>query len=302
MLAEAERQTPELVRVEYERLLPRDARRRLHGGRGVPLPRRARGARCRTRRRRGASIELVLLHVAYARGGLPRFRQESVAAYFAEVEALRDAGLRVGVAPHSVRACPADWLEEIGRYADARGSRRCTFTPTSSRGRSRSASPSTAAARSSCSRARAASASGRRSSTRRTPTARSSTCSRRTGSTICVCPTTEADLGDGFLPAERIRTRGDPALHRLGLERAHRSTRGAPRARGDRAAPDGPPWRLHDRRAPALRLRAGRPVARARVHGRRSRSISGTARWQGSSATRVHAALIAGCGADVVVG
>ena len=30
------------------------------------------------------------------------------------------------------------------------------------------------------------------------------------GATICVCPTTEADLGDGFLPAERVRRRAIP--------------------------------------------------------------------------------------------
>ena len=30
------------------------------------------------------------------------------------------------------------------------------------------------------------------------------------GATICACPTTEADLGDGFLPAERVRLRGIP--------------------------------------------------------------------------------------------
>ena len=30
----------------------------------------------------------------------------------------------------------------------------------------------------------------------------------QSGTTICACPTTEADLGDGFLPAERIRARG----------------------------------------------------------------------------------------------
>ena len=30
------------------------------------------------------------------------------------------------------------------------------------------------------------------------------------GSAICACPTTEADLGDGFLPAERIRHRSIP--------------------------------------------------------------------------------------------
>src|SRR5439155_25371557 len=30
----------------------------------------------------------------------------------------------------------------------------------------------------------------------------------RAGARICACPTTEANLGDGFLPVERIRTRG----------------------------------------------------------------------------------------------
>src|SRR3954464_8265168 len=50
-----------------------------------------------------AGLELVLLYVAYARGGIDRFRQGSVAEYLSQLEALRDAGLRVGVAPHSVR-------------------------------------------------------------------------------------------------------------------------------------------------------------------------------------------------------
>ena len=40
-----------------------------------------------------------MLHAAYARGGLDRFRQPSVVAYLDEVEALRAAGARVGVAP-----------------------------------------------------------------------------------------------------------------------------------------------------------------------------------------------------------
>src|SRR5947207_7103469 len=62
-------------------------------------------------------IELVLLHVAYARGGIDRFRQGSVAAYLRELEDLRAGGIRVGVAPHSVRACPREWLVELGRYA-----------------------------------------------------------------------------------------------------------------------------------------------------------------------------------------
>ena len=33
---------------------------------------------------------------------------------------------------------------------------------------------------------------------------------RDSGSTICACPTTEADLGDGFIPAIRILHRGIP--------------------------------------------------------------------------------------------
>src|SRR5207249_500389 len=53
-----------------------------------------------------AGVELVLLYSAYARGGIERFRQASVGEYLRGLEELRDAGIRVGVAPHSVRACP----------------------------------------------------------------------------------------------------------------------------------------------------------------------------------------------------
>src|SRR5205807_6164070 len=66
-----------------------------------------------------AGLRIVLLLAAYGRGGLPRFRQDSAADYLRQVEELRGRGIAVGLAPHSVRACPADWLEEIGRYAAA---------------------------------------------------------------------------------------------------------------------------------------------------------------------------------------
>ena len=65
-----------------------------------------------------AGIGIVLLLAAYARGGLERFRQPSVRAYLEQVESLRSRGTSVGLAPHSVRACPREWLEEIGRYAE----------------------------------------------------------------------------------------------------------------------------------------------------------------------------------------
>jgi formimidoylglutamate deiminase len=68
-----------------------------------------------------ADIQIVILLSAYGRGGLDRFRQPSVSAYLEHVEDLRGRGVAVGVAPHSVRACPRDWLEEIGSYAAAEG-------------------------------------------------------------------------------------------------------------------------------------------------------------------------------------
>src|SRR5690349_16922772 len=54
-----------------------------------------------------AGITFVCLYACYLRGGIPRFRQSSVAAYLGELDQLRAEGIRVGVAPHSVRACPA---------------------------------------------------------------------------------------------------------------------------------------------------------------------------------------------------
>ena len=79
----------------------------------------------------------------------PRFRQESVTAYLRELETLRDAGIPVGVA-HSVRACPAEALRELGRYA-AEHELPLHVHATNSRARSTSASPSTDCVRSSCS-------------------------------------------------------------------------------------------------------------------------------------------------------
>ena len=105
MLAEAERQTPELVRSSYE-----DTYREMRAAgftavgefHYLGLPEAFAVAEAAE----AAGVELVLLHVAYARGGLPRFRQDSAGAYLGEVEQLRESGLRVGLAPHSVRACP----------------------------------------------------------------------------------------------------------------------------------------------------------------------------------------------------
>ena len=237
--------------------VPRDAAPRLHRRRRVPLPRaRRRPSRLR-RPPTEAGIGFTCLHVAYARGGLERMRQASVAAYLAEVEALRARGIDVGVAPHSVRACPRDWLEEIGALRSRRGARPARprrRAAARDRGVPRRArhAPDRAARR-----ARGASASGRPSSTRRTRTAPSSTSSATAALADLRVPDDRGRPGRR-VPSRRPRPAPrDPALHRLRLERPDRPVRGAPRARGDRAAAGGPPRRALDRRA------VGRSAARA---------------------------------------
>jgi formimidoylglutamate deiminase len=154
-----------------------------------------------------AEIEIVLLHVAYARGGIDRFRQDSVAAYLSELENLRAAGIRVGVAPHSVRACPRDWLEELGRYAaehelplhihadeQPREIEECLaehgLRPIELLDACGCLGPRTTVVH-------ATHADGRELDLL-----------AAAGARVCACPTTEADLADGFLPVERILHRG----------------------------------------------------------------------------------------------
>jgi formimidoylglutamate deiminase len=208
MLAEAERQTPELVRGEYERAY----REMLAAGYtavgefhylGVAEGFAAAEAAA------AAGIELVLLHVAYARGGLPRFRQQSVEEFIAQVEGFRGAGIRVGLAPHSVRACPAEWLEEIGRYASAES------LPLHVHADEQPKEIEECLAEHGCRPIELLARTG--SLGERTTIVHATHADgpeldllASSGATICACPTTEADLGDGFLPAERIRKRAIP--------------------------------------------------------------------------------------------
>jgi formimidoylglutamate deiminase len=68
-----------------------------------------------------AGLRLVLLPAAYARGGHARFRDPSLDAFLARVDDLRGRGLDVGIAAHSVRAVPEDWLHKIASYANSHG-------------------------------------------------------------------------------------------------------------------------------------------------------------------------------------
>lgn len=208
MLAEAERQTPELVRTTYEAAY-REMRAAGYTAVGEFHYLGLDEALAAAEAAAAAGVELVLLHVAYARGGLPRFRQPSVAAYLAEVEALRARGFRVGVAPHSVRACPPDWLQEVARYAHRESLPLHVHAGEQPREveecqREHGCRPLELLARTGVlgegtTVVHATHADGAELDLLAS-----------TGATVCACPTTEADLGDGFLPAERLRVRSIP--------------------------------------------------------------------------------------------
>ncbi len=80
-----------------------------------------------------AGLRIALLRVIYARGGAGRpaegpqlrFCDGSLERGLADVETLaaryaKDDDVRIGVAPHSVRAVPPDWLDDIARFAFAK--------------------------------------------------------------------------------------------------------------------------------------------------------------------------------------
>jgi formimidoylglutamate deiminase len=206
MIAEAERQTPETVRRDYAETY-REMRAAGYTAVGEFHYLGLDEARAADEAAREAGLELTLLLTAYARGGSPRFRQDSVAEYLAQVEELRASGLRVGCAPHSVRACPADWLEEIGRYAAAeelplhvhadeqpREIEECVAE--------HGVRPIELLHRTGCL--------GPRSTVVHATHADDAELDllADASSRVCLCPTTEGNLGDGFAPVERLQARG----------------------------------------------------------------------------------------------
>jgi formimidoylglutamate deiminase len=151
-----------------------------------------------------AGIELVLLYAAYA---VAPFAQPSASAFLDRVERLRERGLSVGVAPHSVRACPPDWLEEIGGYAEREGLVLHVHACEQPKEvedcvAAYGVRPIELLAQSGCLGPRTTVVHATHASNAELDLLRDA------GSRICVCPTTEANLGDGFAPIDRIRARG----------------------------------------------------------------------------------------------
>jgi formiminoglutamate deiminase len=100
---------------------------------GTPYGERTILAEAVIRAAKDAGLRVALLRVVYARAGAGkapegaqrRFSDARLDDAFADVEALRkahagDPDVKIGIAPHSVRAVPPDWLGEIARFAEAR--------------------------------------------------------------------------------------------------------------------------------------------------------------------------------------
>jgi formimidoylglutamate deiminase len=174
---------------------------------------------------REAGLRIVLLPAAYHRNGWAgadrpaegaqrRFCDPDVETFLARVDDLRAwaasrPGVEVGVAAHSVRAVPASWLPAIAQYAEARGMVRhihaheqvreldeCQaehgLSPIGLLAEHGFLGPATTIVHGTHVvqddlQALAAS-----------------------GSIVAACPTTEANLGDGFIPALAYRDAGVP--------------------------------------------------------------------------------------------
>src|ERR687886_122372 len=202
MLELAAAQTPERVRREYEATYG-ELRAAGYTAVGEFHYLGLAEARAAVEAAAAAGVELVLLLAAYGRGGLARFRQESAADYLRQVEELRGEGVRVGLAPHSVRACPADWLEEIGRYAERERLPLHVHADEQPREveeclAEHGARPIELLARAGCVGSRTTVVHATHASDAELDLLADA------GARVCVCPTTEANLGDGFLRVEAV--------------------------------------------------------------------------------------------------
>ena len=172
-----------------------------------------------------AGLPLVILPAAYHRdgwdghdrppvGGQRRFCDPDVESFLARVEALRAwAGDRpwtwVGIAAHSVRAVPARWLQDIARYSDEHSIPRHVHAHEQRR------ELAECQAEHGCSPIELLDRCGflgPLASVIHGVHVRDDDIARlaRTGTTVVSCPTTEGNLGDGYLPAMRYADAGVP--------------------------------------------------------------------------------------------
>lgn len=172
-----------------------------------------------------AGLGVVMLPAAYHRngweggdrpptGGQKRFCDPDVETFIERVDALRawaeqHPGVSVGIAAHSVRAVPAGWLEAIARYSDERGIVRHVHAHEQRR------ELAECQAEHGCSPIALLDRSGflgPLASIIHGVHVTDDDVKRlaQTETTVVSCPTTEGNLGDGYLPAMRYVDAGVP--------------------------------------------------------------------------------------------
>ena len=171
-----------------------------------------------------AGLQIVLLPAAYHRGGFSdgadlapgpgqlRFCDPNVETFLERVDQLRvwassQTGVHVGIAAHSVRAVPASWLAPIAQYAEAHNLVRHVHAQEQPR------ELAECHAEHGCTPIALLERSGFLGA--RTTVVHAIHVSdadvdllARSRTIVAACPTTEANLGDGFFPAIRYRDAG----------------------------------------------------------------------------------------------
>src|SRR6266849_2543171 len=164
---------------------------------------------------RDTGIRVVLLMTAYAQSGFNqppeegqrRFCDASVEAYLERVESLRETGTAVGVAPHSVRAVPENWFRAIASYSHKYG------LPLHVHADEQMGEIEQCRAAYGCTPIELLERFGALGSTTTVVHATHASAAEidllaRYGCSVCVCPSTEGDLGDGIAPyAELLAAR-----------------------------------------------------------------------------------------------
>jgi len=117
--------------------------------------------------------------------------------------------VRVGLAPHSVRACPRDWLEELGRYAAAEALPLHVHADEQPREieeclAEHGLRPIELLAQTGCLGPRTTIVHATHADERELDLL------AEHGARVCLCPTTEANLGDGFPPLAGLLARRIP--------------------------------------------------------------------------------------------
>jgi formimidoylglutamate deiminase len=162
---------------------------------------------------REAGIRVVLLMTAYAQAGFNqppeeiqrRFCDASVEAYLERVEPLRIAGVPIGVAPHSVRTVPEQWFRAIATYSQAH------HLPLHVHADEQMAEIEQCQAAFGCTPIELLErfgALGPQTTIVHATHANETEIAllAQYGCTVCVCPTTEGDLGDGIAPYAELLT------------------------------------------------------------------------------------------------